>query len=69
MKLDETRERILNSQFIAITIQRTLAEEENWQMSKMRLIDRMAKAKDRGTNGVIAWTRDEIQERWSEEAG
>jgi len=35
------------TQLITIAIQRMLAEEDNWETSKRRLIDRMAKAKDR----------------------
>jgi plasmid stability protein len=51
------------TQLITIAIQRMLAEEDSWETSGRRLVDRMAKAKDRGTNGVITWTRDEIHER------
>jgi hypothetical protein len=51
------------TQLITTAIQRMLAEEDNWETSRRRLGDRMAKAKDRGTNGVITWTRDEIHKR------
>jgi plasmid stability protein len=50
------------TQLITTAIQRMLAED-SWETSRRRLVERMAKAKGRGTNGVIMWTRDEIHER------
>ncbi|MBS1857726.1 MAG: hypothetical protein JST11_20320 [Acidobacteria bacterium] len=51
------------TQLVAIAIQRMLAEGDNWETSKRRMIERMRHATDRGTHGVITWTRDEIHER------
>lgn len=51
------------TQLLALAIQRMLAEEDNWETSKRRIIDRMRTGKDRGTSGVITWTRDEIHGR------
>ena len=51
------------TQLLTLAIERMLAEEDNWATSKRRLIERMRNAKDRGTKGVITWTRDEIYER------
>ena len=51
------------TQLISIAMQRMLAEDDNWETSKRRMVERMRNATDRGTKGVIAWTRDEIHER------
>ena len=51
------------TQLLTFAIQRMLAEDDSWETSKGRMIDRMRNAKDRGTNGAITWTRDEIHER------
>jgi hypothetical protein len=43
---------------------RTLMDrEEGTGQSKRRFLDRIRKAPDRGTRGVIRWTRDELHER------
>jgi len=51
------------TQLMALAIQRLLAETDGWESSKRRMIERMRNATDRGANGVITWTRDEIHER------
>ena len=48
---------------MTIAIQRMLAESDDWESSKRRMMDRIRNATDRGTNGAITWTRDEIHER------
>jgi DNA-binding transcriptional MocR family regulator len=51
------------SHLMTLAIERMLADEGKWDLSKRRMIERMRNATDRGTNGVITWTRDEIHER------
>ena len=51
------------SHLMTLAIQHMLADEGKWDISKRRMIERMRNATDRGTNGVITWTRDEIHER------
>lgn len=47
---------------VAEAIRRMIDEDSKAAGARMRLIDRMRNAPDRGTGGVISWTRDEIHE-------
>jgi hypothetical protein len=43
---------------------RTMMDQENERSNaKRRILDRMRNAPDRGTGGVIPWTREELHER------
>ncbi len=51
LRLIEERERVAK------------VSDADYQEKKKRFLARMEKGFDLGTNGVIAWTRDEIHER------
>jgi hypothetical protein len=48
---------------ITVSIQLRLAEDDSWETSKRRMVERMRNATDRGVHDVITWSRDEIHER------
>jgi RNase P/RNase MRP subunit POP5 len=50
------------SSLVAEAIQRILGDELA-RAVRARLIESMRNAPDRGTRGIISWTRDEIHER------
>ena len=47
----------------AEAISRMIDQESDRQRANERIIARMENAPDRGTGGVITWTRDELHER------
>jgi hypothetical protein len=48
---------------MAEAIRTLMDRDEQASRMKRRLIERMRNAPDRGTGGVIRWTRDELHER------
>jgi hypothetical protein len=44
-------------------IRRLMDEDGEREAAKRRFLERIENAPDRGTHGVITWTRDEIHER------
>jgi len=48
---------------MAEAIRTLMDRDEQASRMKRRLIERMRNAPDRGTRGVIRWTRDELHER------
>ncbi len=44
-------------------IQKMIAEDHQTAKAKRRFLERIRNAPDRGTRGVIGWTRDELHER------
>jgi len=44
-------------------IRRMIDEDGEMERAKRCLMDRIRNAPDRGTHGVITWTRDEIHDR------
>jgi plasmid stability protein len=51
------------TQLLTQAILRMLADDDDQASAKRRIIERMRNAKDRGTKGVISWTRDDLHER------
>jgi hypothetical protein len=49
--------------FAATAIGKTIEQESQTQKAKRRFLERMRNAPDRGTQGKIQWTRDELHER------
>lgn len=49
--------------FAATAIGKTIEQEFQTQKAKRRFLERMRNAPDRGTQGKIRWTRDELHER------
>lgn len=48
---------------MAQAIQKMLTEDRQHARAKTRFLERIRHAPDRGTHGVIRWTRDELHER------
>ena len=48
---------------MAEAIRRMMDESANGGKAKSRFLERIRNAPDRGTGGVIRWTRDELHER------
>jgi len=48
---------------MAQAIQKMIAEDQQNAKAKHRFLERIRNAPDRGTRGVIRWTRDELHER------
>jgi len=48
---------------MAQAIRRMMEQDEGTAMSNRRFLERLRTAPDRGTHGVIRWTRDELHER------
>ena len=44
-------------------IQKMIAEDQQTAKAKRRFFERIRNAPDRGTRGVIGWTREELHER------
>jgi plasmid stability protein len=51
------------SSVMAEAIRRMMDPEGENAKAKLRFLERMQRADDRGTHGVISWTRDELHER------
>jgi hypothetical protein len=51
------------TQLMAEAINLLMDREDERKATARRMIERMRNAPDRGTNGVITWTRDEIHPR------
>ena len=51
------------TQLMTEAIQRMVDEDGKAERAKQRMIERMRNSPDRGTHGVITWTRDEIYDR------
>ena len=51
------------TQLVAEAIGRMLDDDSRVERAKKRMIERMRNSPDRGTHGVITWTRDEIYDR------
>lgn len=55
-----------NQSMTALTaqaIQQFMDRDEEYEAAQHRFLERIRNAPDRGTGGVITWTRDEIHER------
>jgi hypothetical protein len=48
---------------MAQAIQKMIAEDQQNAKAKRRFLERIRNAPDRGTHGVIRWTREELHER------
>jgi uncharacterized protein with ATP-grasp and redox domains len=48
---------------MARAIEKLMGQDDEYEKAKRRLIERMHKAPNLGTNGKISWTRDELHER------
>ena len=51
------------SSLITFAISEMIEQESQTQKAKRRFLERVRTAPDRGTNGKIQWTRDELHER------
>ena len=51
------------TKLMADAIGKMMNEEDERTEAKKRFLNRIKNAPDRGTNGVISWTRDELYER------
>jgi hypothetical protein len=51
------------SKFVASLIEEKITWRRDYEIARQRQLRMMAEAEDRGTNGVITWTRDELHER------
>lgn len=57
-----TRNQSMTS-LMAESIRRTMDQDVDTDRAARRFLERIEKAPDRGTGGVIRWTRDELHER------
>jgi hypothetical protein len=48
---------------MAEAIQKMISQDQQTAKAKRRFLERIRTAPDRGTRGVIRWTRDELHER------
>ena len=48
---------------MAQAIQKMIVEDQQTAKAKRRFIERIRNAPDRGTKGMIRWTREELHER------
>ena len=51
------------SSLMAAAIRQMIEQDAQTRKAKSRFLERIRNAPDRGTNGVIQWTRDELHER------
>ena len=51
------------SKFVATVIEEQVSRSRRYDEARQRQSQMMAEAGDRGTNGTIAWSRDELHER------
>jgi len=51
------------TRLMAEAIRRMLEEDTDQAKAKQRFLERIRKAPDRGTGGVIGWTREELHAR------
>jgi metal-responsive CopG/Arc/MetJ family transcriptional regulator len=51
------------SSLMTVAIRQMIEQDAQTGKAKRRFLERIRNAPDRGTNGVIAWTRDELHER------
>jgi metal-responsive CopG/Arc/MetJ family transcriptional regulator len=51
------------SSLMAVAIRQMIEQDAQTRKAKQRFLERIRNAPDRGTNGVIRWTRDELHER------
>ncbi len=51
------------SSLMAVAIRQMIEHDAQTRKAKQRFLERIRNAPDRGTNGIIQWTRDEIHER------
>ncbi len=51
------------TRLMAEAIRRLMDEDADADQATRRFLDRIQNAPDRGTGGVIRWTRDELHER------
>jgi predicted transcriptional regulator len=51
------------SSLMTLAIREMLERESQTRNAKRRFLERIRKASDRGTEGKIDWTRDELHER------
>jgi hypothetical protein len=51
------------SSLTAEAIRAMVEQDERYLKAKRRFLEGMRNAPDRGTHGIISWTRDEIHER------
>jgi hypothetical protein len=51
------------SSLMTVAIRQMIEQDAQTGKAKRRFLERVRNAPDRGTNGVIAWTRDELHER------
>jgi metal-responsive CopG/Arc/MetJ family transcriptional regulator len=51
------------SSLITLAISEMIEQESQTQKAKRRFLERIRNAPDRGTQGKIQWTRDELHER------
>jgi hypothetical protein len=57
-----SRSRSMTS-WMSDAVRAMMEREERTEQAKRRFLDRIRNAPDRGTRGVIRWTRDELHER------
>jgi hypothetical protein len=51
------------SSLMTVAIRQMIEQDAQTGKAKRRFLERIRNAPDRGANGVIAWTRDELHER------
>jgi len=51
------------SSLMTLAVRQMIDRDAQTQRAKRRFLDRVRNAPDRGTAGVIQWTRDELHER------
>ena len=51
------------SKFVATVIEEQVSWSRRYEEARRRQMQMMAEARDRGTNGTITWSRDELHER------
>jgi hypothetical protein len=51
------------SSLMTLAVRQMIDQDAQTRKAKQRFLERIRNAPDRGTNGAIGWTRDELYER------
>ena len=51
------------SSLMTLAVRQMIDQDAQTRKAKRRFLERIENAPDRGTNGLIQWTRDELHER------
>jgi metal-responsive CopG/Arc/MetJ family transcriptional regulator len=51
------------SSLMTLAVRQMIDQDAQTRKAKQRFLERIRNAPDRGTNGAIEWTRDELHER------